>query len=188
MNFNDDKDDFFDGPDIQEVPKTPKAPLLKPEDPDYWEQDEPEFEHLLPPRRNTTIWLCVAAAVLAVSAFIAVYLWFLSPLVTESVQYGYLEDIEKRGEVFKTYEGTILPYKELMDTTRVYRKDFVFSVKDPAVAVELRRLQYANLPARVEYEKYHGSLPWRGESRIMVVRVDTADPAKILPPEFAPDI
>lgn len=32
MNFNDDKDDFFDGPDIQEVPKTPKAPLLKPED------------------------------------------------------------------------------------------------------------------------------------------------------------
>ena len=123
MNFNDDKDDFFDGPDIQEVPKTPKAPLLKPEDPDYWEQDEPEFEHLLPPRRNTTIWLCVAAAVLAVAAFIAVYLWFFSPFVTEAVQYGYVEDIEKRGEVFKTYEGTILPYKELMDTTRVYRKD-----------------------------------------------------------------
>ena len=125
---------------------------------------------------------------LAVAAFIAVYLWFFSPFVTEAVQYGYVEDIEKRGEVFKTYEGTILPYKELMDTTRVYRKDFVFSVKDPAVAVELRRLQYANPPARVEYEKYHGSLPWRGESRIMVVRVDTADPAKILPPEFSPDI
>ena len=38
MQFKDDKDDFFDGPDIQEVPKQPKAPQLKPEDPDYWDR------------------------------------------------------------------------------------------------------------------------------------------------------
>ncbi len=187
MQFKDDKDDFFDGPDIQEVPKQPKAPQLKPEDPDYWEQTESEFEHLRPGRR-WVLWAWIAGAGVIVGLAIACYLWFFSPYVTESTQYGYVENIERRGSVFKTYEGIVIPYKEIMDTTRVYREDFVFSVTDPAVAVALKKLQYANLPVRMEYKRYHSTLPWRGESRVIVVRADTADPAKILPPEFAPKL
>ena len=186
MVIKDDKDDFFDGPDIEEVPKQPKAPVLKPEDPDYWEQDESEFEHLRPQRKGWAFKAWMAAAVVVAGVVIFAYFRYFSPYVSEATQYGYVENIEKRGTVFKTYEGIILPYKELMDTTRVYREDFKFSVKDPDVAVRLRRLQYANLPVRVQYKKYHASLPWRGESRIIVIKADTADPAKILPPEFAP--
>lgn len=188
MNFNDDKDDFFDGPDIPETPPAPKMPELKPEDPDYWEQDESEFEHLMPKRSSWHLWVWIAVAGVVIGLFVAVYLRYFSPYVSEATQYGYVEDIEKRGTVFQTYEGVILPYKELMDTTRVYREDFKFSVKDPQVATLLRRMQYANLPVRVEYKRYHASLPWRGESKIIVVAADTADPAKILPPEFSPSL
>jgi len=185
MILKDDKDDYFDGPDIQDVPKPEKTPELKPEDPDYWEQTEPEFEHLRP-RNRWVLWMWGALAIMAVLIITSVYLRYFSPYVAEATQYGYVEEIEKRGTVFSTYEGVLLPYKELMDTTRQYGRDFVFSVTDPAVAVELRRLQYANIPVRVGYRKYHAALPWRGESPIIVERVDTADPAKILPPEFSP--
>ncbi len=188
MTLKDDKDDFFDGPDIQEMPEAPGMPDLKPEDPDYWEQDESEFAHLLPQENGWKLWAWVAVAVIVTGIVVAAYLRYFSPFVSEAIQYGYVENIEKRGDIFKTYEGVILPYKELMDTTRVYRGDFVFSVKDPKVATMLLRMQYANLPVRVEYKRYHASLPWRGDSRIIVVAADTADPARILPPEFAPDL
>lgn len=187
MIFKDDKNDYFDGPDIQDEPRKPKAPELKPEDPDYWEQSESEFEHLRP-RRPWVLWGYIALAGIAIGLAVGVYLRYFSPYVSEATQYGYVEEIEKRGTVFNTYEGILIPYKEIMDTTRVYRNDFVFSVTDPSVAVALRRLQYANLPVRVEYKRFHATLPWRGESRIVVVRADTADPAKILPPEFTPDV
>ena len=74
-----------------------------------------------------------------------------------------------------------------MDTTRSYGGDFVFTCADGDVAVKLRRMQYANLPVRVVYRRYHAPLPWRGDSRIIVERVDSVDPSRILPPEFTPE-
>lgn len=186
MMFNDDKNDFFDGPDIQDEPKKSNAPKLKPEDPDYWEETESEFEHLRP-RKKTGFWIMIAACGVAIGILIAMYVYFFTPYVSEATQYGYVDDIQHRGDVFKTYEGVLIPYKEKNDTTRIYPGDILFSVKNPKVAVTLKRLQYAGLPARVEYKRYRVSLPWRGETKMLVVNADTADPAKILPPEFTPD-
>lgn len=186
MIFNDDKNDFFDGPDIQEEPQKPKGPKLKPEDPDYWEESESEFEHLRP-RKSTKFWIIVAAAGVGVGLLVALCIYLFTPYVSDGMQYGYVDDIQTRGDVFKTYEGVLIPYKEKNDTTRIYPGDVLFSVKDPDVAVSLKRLQYSNLPVRVEYKRYRVSLPWRGETKMLVVKADTADPAKILPPVFTPD-
>ncbi|MDE6339272.1 MAG: hypothetical protein K2K97_05740 [Muribaculaceae bacterium] len=185
MNFNDDSEDFFDNSEITEMPQKPKQPELKPEDPDYWEQTEPEFEHLRP-NRTWVLWCWCAMVVICIALIIVAYFRYFSPYVSEATQYGYVDTLEKRGNFFNTYEGTIIPYKEIMDTTRIYKGDFVFSVKDAKLATQLRKMQYANIPVRVQYRKYHASVPWRGESRIIVFHVDTADPAKILPPDFAP--
>ncbi|MBD5339998.1 MAG: hypothetical protein HDR94_00320 [Bacteroides sp.] len=185
MNYNDDNEDFFENSEVPEVPQKPKQPELKPEDPDYWEQTEDEFEHLRP-NNKFVIWSWLAAALACIAIGVFIYIRYFSPCVSEATQYGYVDTIEKRGSIFNTYEGTIIPYKEIMDTTRIYKGDFVFSVKDAKVATRLKQLQYANLPARVEYKKYHAVVPWRGESRIVVIKADTADPAKILPPDFAP--
>lgn len=201
MEFKDDKDDFFDGPDLQDVPKPEKLPRLKPEDPDYWEQEESEFEHLVPKRRSK-LWLWASLAIVAIGVVLFVWLRWFSPYVSEAMQYGYVESIEKRGTIFKTYEGTLIPYKEKLemdkeqsagvtsvdsiaaqDSTQL-RGSFVFSVNDSKVATQLRRLQYANLPVRVEYRRYHGTLPWRGDSKIVIIKADTADASKILPPRL----
>lgn len=186
MKLEDDSKDYFDGPDLPEQKKEPKAPVYTPDDPRYWEQDESEFEHLRPGRRYM-LWVWVAAAGVALGLILTVYFRWFSPYVEGATQYGYVESVERRGTIFDTYEGVLLPYKDLMDTTRSYGGDFVFTCADGDVAVKLRRMQYANLPVRVVYRRYHATLPWRGDSRIIVERVDSVDPSRILPPEFTPE-
>lgn len=188
MKFNDDKEDFFDQ-EIVKPEKPVKQPELQPENPDYWEQPESEFEHLIPiDIRHRSLWKWyLAGAVVLIGVIVFIYLRYFSPYVEESVQYGYVENIEHRGTVFKTYEGVMLPYKNIMDTTRVYREDFVFTA-DPKVAATLRRMQFANQPVRVEYKKYHATLPWRGESKVVVVKVDSVSHSQILPPEYRPNL
>lgn len=186
MKLEDDSKDYFDGPDLPEQKKEPKPPVYTPDDPRYWEQDESEFEHLRPGRRYM-LWVWVAAAGVTLGLILTVYFRWFSPYVEGATQYGYVESLERRGTIFDTYEGVLLPYKDLMDTTRSYGGDFVFTCADGDVAVKLRRMQYANLPVRVVYRRYHATLPWRGDSRIIVERVDSVDPSRILPPEFTPE-
>lgn len=182
MKFE-DKDDFFDGPDIPEEPKEEKKPAPKPEEPDYWEGPESEWEHLKPNRDYKT-WLIVALAGLAIGVVVALAIRYFSPYETDASQYGYVETISYRGDIFKSFEGVLLPYKEIHDTTRVYREDFRFSVRTDSVAAKLKRFQLQGRPVRVEYKRYHTSMPWRGETPVIITAVDSVDPLTILPPEF----
>lgn len=178
-----EENDFFDGPDLPDEVREPKKPAYKPDDPDYWEEDEGEWEHLRPhSRRNGLLWGVLAVAIVALG--LGVWLRYFSPCVEGGVQYGYIERMEKRGTLFKTYEGVALPYREITDTTRHYREDFVFSVAGRDQYKALRRAMLDCRPVRVDYKVYHAPLPWRGESRVVVTGVDSVDPSRILPPEF----
>lgn len=180
--FN-EKNDFFDGPDIPEAPPAPKKKIYPPDDPAFWDEDESQWEHLKPNRpMRLSLWAFIAGACLLLS--IVAWFCFFSPFVQEVAQYGYVENIRKQGTLFKTYEGVILPYKELNDTSRKYTGDFVFSVTDRELFRKLRDAQKEARPVRVEYKVYHYPLPWRGESNTVVIAVDSVDPARILPPEF----
>lgn len=179
-----DKTDFFDGPDIPEPVKPPKRPVYQPEDPDYWEE-ESEWEHLKP-QNKTRIWIWGGGILIMIALMLALWLRFANPYVEDASQVGYVEHIEKSGTVFKTYEGLLLPYKELFDTTRIYSRDFIFTAADEPTAVSLKRAMLDARPVRVTYKRYHAVLPWRGSSKTIVTGVDSVDPQKILPPEFAP--
>lgn len=187
MNWDkEDSNDYFDSTDVpEEKPKEPKRPSLKPENPDYWEEDESEWEHLRP-RRSAKPWLYLGGALVVACMLVAVYLRYFSPYVTDAVQFGYVENIEHRGTVFQTYEGVLIPYKELMDTTRVYSRDFIFTAADEKVAVKLKQAQLDARPVMVGYRRYHATLPWRGASKTIVTSVDSVNPENILPPDFAP--
>lgn len=188
--MKEEKEDFFD--DIPEDkpsrPKEPKKPALRPDDPLYYDQDESRWEHLVPSpyRRNRMLW--TAAGILAIVAiFFFTYLYFFTPEVDEAEEYGYVEHIRREGTFFKSYEGRILPYKAVKDTLRPYENDFVFSTKDIEIAKKLRAEQASGHPVRVRYEVYRHSLPWRGNTRILVTSVDSvADPSTLLPPERQP--
>ena len=187
---NDDieRDDFFDNENENPSPQKPKEekkPSYKSDDPAYWEEEESEWAHLKP-RSYTPFWLWVIGALVVIGLIIGCWLRYFSPYVEDATQYGYIENIERRGTIFKTYEGVLIPYKELMDTTRIYSRDFFFSVDDNKTATALKKAQYDARPVRVNYKKYHATIPWRGASKIVVTQVDSIDPDKILPPEFAP--
>lgn len=181
---NSEQDDFFDGPDIPETPPEPKKTAYKSEDPDYWEE-ESEWEHLKP-AKSKMLWLWLVAAVLLVVAITTVWFRFFSPYVEEASQFGYVESIEHRGTIFKTYEGGLIPYREMKDTTRVYDRNFDFTADNRETALKIKKALLEGYPVRIEYKRYHSALPWRGETVTIVTAVDSVDPAIILPPEFAP--
>lgn len=190
MNIYDDneKDDFFENSDVPEKKKEPKKPVYTPDDPRYWEEPEDVFEHLRPaPGSHRRLWLWLAAIAVAAGLLWWGYVWTFHPYVRHSSQYGYIENIEKRGDIFNTYEGILLPYKNLMDSTRVYEGDFIFSTSDPGVAARLKEMQFANRPVRVIYNVYHSAMPWRGDTRIIVTRADSVHERDILPPDRQPE-
>lgn len=186
MKFNDDTNDYFDSEELPEEPvKEPKKPALSPDDPDYWEEEESEWDHLKP-RNRVRLWLWAGGIVVLLALITGCWLRYFKPYVQDAYQFGYVEHIERRGTIFDTYEGVLIPYKELMDTTRIYSRDFIFTASDSKVAARLLKAQLNAMPVRVEYKKYHATLPWRGSSKVVITAVDSVDPKKILPPEFAP--
>ena len=185
-----EKEDFFEQTPEEkpEKIKEPKKPRLKPDDPEYYEQDEGKWDHLTPSpyRRAPLLWGALGIAALVV-LLITFFIYVFSPRVEEAVQYGYVENVQKEGKLFHTYEGVILPYKSLMDTVRPYDGDFEFSIIDGHVAAQLKRRQGAGLPVKVEYKVYGVALPWRGKSKVVVTAVDSVVPRNILPPDRAPE-
>lgn len=184
-----EKDDFFDKtPQIVEKDKEPKKPVFKPDDPRYYDE-ESEWEHLKPaPYHQKRMVVAASTIFILLLLLIGLWIYFFTPCVEEAETYGYVESIEKRGTVFKSYEGVILPYRAVMDTARVYDRDFVFSAKDVHVAAELKKKQQTGKPVRVEYVKYRTRMPWRGDEKTIVTAVDSVDPRKLLPPDRAPEV
>lgn len=184
-----EKNDYFeDASDAPEVKKKePPKPMLRPDDPLYWEEPESEFEHLKPSGWMNWRYMAGIAGV-AVALFVLwwVYSRMFVPRVDQATQYGYIDWFEREGEVFKTFEGILLPYKNLMDTTRVYEGDMRVSTANPSLAAKIKRLQYANRPVRITYSRYSWPMPWRGATVNIITEVDSVDERDILPPDRQP--
>lgn len=185
-----DKEDFFEQvpEDQPKKEKPPKEPHYRHDDPRYYEKEEGQWEHLKPSpyNRGPIVWITLLV-VLAVAIFIGFYVYLFTPEVEEATEFGYVENVQKEGKFIKTYEGVILPYKQIMDMKRGYEGDFIFSAKNDSIAAKLKYQQRTGKPVRVDYEIYRVRLPWRGNSKVIVTSVDSVDPATILPPERQPE-
>lgn len=184
-----EKEDFFEQTPEEKPKKVkpPKQPKIRRDDPRFYDREEDRWEHITPSpyRRGPLIW--VAGAVVALFVVLAwLYTYLFSPQVSDAVEYGYVDHIQREGKMFPTYEGVILPYKMIKDTTRSYTGDFIFSTKDEHVAAELRRNQSSGQPVKVEYKVYSHRFPWRGNSATIVTAVQTVSPDSILPKEYRP--
>ncbi|MDE6380862.1 MAG: hypothetical protein K2L11_10340 [Muribaculaceae bacterium] len=180
----DEENDYYDSAAAPEPPRRPKAPKLDPEDPDYWieEEESPLSGIMTGPGKK---WKWKLAAVVAFLLLILFgWIWFFRPHTDNAVKYGYITNMERRGALIKTFEGSMIPYKELGDPDPLYFKEVRFSVKGDSLAALMKRMMLGCVPVRVEYEVYHTPLPWKGEERMIVIKADTADPRKILPPEY----
>ena len=192
---NDDSDDSDDGDDSEPDyysdaepaprPKKPKSPRLDPEDPDYWisNDDDSPLSGIMPSADSRWKWKATAILAVVIALF-GVWIWFFRPYSDGAVKYGYIKNMERRGSLFKTFEGSMIPYKELGDPNPLYFEEVRFSVAGDSLAAHMKRMMLGCVPVRVEYETYHTSLPWNGEQKMIIVKADTADPRKIMPPEY----
>lgn len=183
--MKEEKEDFFEQvPDEQPVrKKEPKQPTLRPDDPLYYEQEEDRWDHLRPsPYGRGKLIGTLLVIFLIIGIFFFIYIWFFTPQVEEAVNYGYVDTVHKEGKLFKTYEGRMIPYRTIMDTTRTYNGDFVFSIANDSVAGFLKRQEAQGRPVRVEYVIYRQRLPWRGEEKTVVLKAEPVEnPRQLLP-------
>lgn len=150
-----------EGPSIDFAPETPDEPAPKPAE----ERPRPRRRHRA---RRVLIVGVLIALIVGAAAF---YLTFISPYATDARVSGYVTNVEKRGFVFKTYEGEMVTESALADTSHVYNLPMAFSVKSDSIAAILQSYQGTGRPVTVVMERYNATLPWRGSSKNVVVGV-----------------
>jgi hypothetical protein len=105
--------------------------------------------------RTIGIILCISLGV-----FIYVRFYFV---FAEGTKAGSLNTIQKKGYVFKTFEGKLI---QSGFKTGTQSNEFEFSVQNNNVANTL--LNNSGAEFELHYKRYFGSLPWRGNSVYIV--------------------
>ena len=142
-------------------------------DPQPVPQAEPErpVKRRHPFRRFITVFLLIVFVALGVTFWIR----YCNPYVTDAQARGFIQGVEKRGIIFKTFEGEMLRKSALDDTTSVYSRDFNFSVDSDSLARVLQSYAGTRRQVVVTYRSYYATLPWRGASRNVVEDVQPVD-------------
>ena len=83
--------------------------------------------------------------------------WRYFYTVADGTQAGMLNVFQKKGIVFKTYEGKLI---QSGFKANIQSNEFSFSVTNPQLADQLMKLSGKEL--NLHYKQYLGTLPWRG--------------------------
>ncbi len=114
---------------------------------------------------------CGAVIILIIFCVIA-YFRYLTPTVDDAVMDVYIQKVERRGVFFKTYEAEIVELQRLADTASTYTPSRSVTIADERLARRLQSMQSGGKPVRLRYQQYAASLPWRGESKLIVVSAE----------------
>lgn len=91
--------------------------------------------------------------------------WFYYNVYSSGNRDGILIKITKKGNVFKTLEGEMwLSCRQMLNSEKFY-----FSIEDQQLADSLTNMQ--DQCVKLSYKQYRGTLPWRGDSKYIVVGV-----------------
>lgn len=117
------------------------------------------------------IWISSVILIVVLSIFIW---WRYFFVFSEGVKSGDLNYFEKKGMLFKTYEGRIVQagFKS-PSAGALQSNEFRFSVVDESVAQKLDRLSGQFVELR--YKEYIRPVPWRGASEYVVTEVLESD-------------
>ncbi len=125
-----------------------------------------------PKKRHTMrriFWWSVVVVVLSLA--MVAWVRYVNPYETDMEEHGYVVDFKRQGVLFKTWEGQMIVQSALIDSTRPYSRDFVFSVDNDDVARKLAAAKGTGREVTVTYKRYWGVLPWRGATSTVVTSV-----------------
>lgn len=174
--FEDDVEDYFveqdsPSPATNQVPsheeqvsgggrviafgETPKESVEAHESPE--ETQQPVSEH----SKRKFSWIVKVALVAMLIGGIWGYFRYFSPVIDSAVMDVYVEDVHRRGVLFKTYEASLKEENRLVKV----------SIVDEATFLLLQSHQDSEKEIRVGYCRYSATLPWRGESEIVITKI-----------------
>ena len=106
------------------------------------------------------LWKIILVVVILV---VGLVYWFFFNVYSAGERKGTLIKITKKGNVFKTVEGEMwLSCRQMMNAEKFY-----FSIEDQKLTDSLESLQ--DECVQLSYKQYRRTLPWRGDSKYIVV-------------------
>lgn len=125
------------------------------------------FESIYYNRMTMRKFAVTTSLIILVILIILIWWRFYFPFGDDSVKDGYLNKIEHKGYIFKTWEGTLIQ-SGLKSTGpgSMQSPTFEFSVKNDQIArqLQLNSGKYFVL----HYKEYFGAIPWRGNTKYIV--------------------
>ena len=113
------------------------------------------------------IWIIVIAVVLVLGGFMWYKFFFV---FAEGVKSGYLNYANKKGYIFKTYEGKLIQEGFGRGKTGgLTSYEFEFSVENEDIFKQLE--ENSGKQFDLHYKEYNGAIPWRGNTKYVVDKV-----------------
>lgn len=140
------------------------------------EEADDREKHPCRPRRRGRRILIWSAVILLAALGTAFYLRYVNPYVTDATEHGYIADMERRGIVFKTWEGKLIRPDRAKGQAYYVPDDFTFSVTDTILARTIMQYKNTGTEVEVDYQRYFGMLPWRGSATIVVTAIRPTAP------------
>jgi hypothetical protein len=107
------------------------------------------------------------------------YFWVFG----EGVKAGQLNNVVKKGYIFKTYEGTLIQSGFKGSTAGTIQSyEFKFSVVDEAIAQKL--MANSGKEFELHYKEYMATVPWRGVTVYIVDSIYAMRDSKAGPNSF----
>ena len=120
-------------------------------------------------RKAKIITIATSVIVAALAIFIYFHFFFV---YSSGVNAGDINYFQQEGIIFKTYEGKMIQsgFKATAESNGTLRSnEFKFSVTNQAVADTLMRCSGKRV--ELKWNRYMGTLPWRGNSQYVVSEV-----------------
>ncbi len=115
-------------------------------------------------KSKVATWIAVIL-VLALAGFVY-FKWYF--VYSEGVNEGDINFFQKEGFIFKTYEGKMIQtgFNSRNAKTSIQSNEFKFSVADAHVAEQINN--GSSRQVKLHWQRYLGTLPWRGNSQYVV--------------------
>jgi hypothetical protein len=84
---------------------------------------------------------------------------------------GYIYKFSRKGFIFKTYEGILKTGFVNIGNTSTPNEEWTFSVKDEAVAQQIKNLDQRSV-VKLHYKQYYTRLFWKGDTKYFVYKVE----------------
>ena len=177
--MDDNFDDYFENTPEEEQPQS----HVETES----EREDREIKEATIERRGYSVKIVLALIILAMALFLGWWVWqyYFHPYRV-SQEKGWIMRVSNEGTVFKTFEGELLAIA-YADDSIVRRDTLHFTIDSDTLARDAMRWNADGRRLVVSYDRYKGTLPWRGSSQLVLTGIAMdSDRIERLAPQAVP--